>query len=574
MESKNIIRSLYECLNKLEKQKFKHLLVLVILSALLETIGLSLIVPLLSYIFDANATNSGVLEWLKSSLPSSSPQKIVILFLILFFTLKAFFLSFVSWFQSSFIHNVELSISNQLFKYMLKIPLSEHLKNHSSGLLQSVTVESNQFARGALRSTTYLISESIISVFILTYLLYFNFEATIVIFLFLFSVGLVYFLLIKNYLEKLGTHRIKYETERLKLAQNANQLKTEISIYHLENHNIAIFEDNNRLLERAYTTYSFLDSLPRIWIEYLIFLLLTMITIFCIYLRLDTDTLLLTLGVFAAAAFKLAPSINRIYNSLQNLRYVGSVIANVKKKKSSLDKLALQDKQHFERGKIETINLANVTFHYDSNSKHVGLDNVSLTINTGDYIGIIGRSGSGKSTLLNIILGLLPVESGSLKINDIDLVSNMSLCNVVGYVPQVVALIDSSIAENIAFGVPTDHIDYGKVNLCLQRVGLWDHVNSLADTIHTQVGELGNSLSGGQRQRVGIARALYRSPEILVLDESTSALDYENEEKILNVLANLDELKIILVVTHRETTLRDCNRVLKIEDGKLQLEER
>lgn len=569
MVSKPMFLSIFDCLTAHQKRNFIFLLVLVILSAVFEAVGLSLIVPLLSYLVDIKSSNSKVMEWLGLNLKFESADTVVVPFLFIFFTFKAIFLSFVSWFQAAFIHNVELRVSNQLFIYMLKLPLTQHLRNHSSDLLQAVTIESNQFARGALRSLTFLISETIVFVFIMTYLFYFNFEATLLVFLTLLSIGTFYYLFIKRYLEKLGAYRIMYETQRLKLAQNANQLKTEITIYNLEDHNIKNFVDNSKLLERAYKLYSFLDSLPRILIEYLIFVLLTVITIVCLYLQLDTSEMLLTLGLFSAAAFKLAPSINRIYNSLQNLRYVNSVISNVTKKLKGLDNSRFQNRKPIERGNLNKIRLANVTFNYGSNTKNDGVEDINLTINNGDYIGLIGTSGSGKSTLINIILGLLPISDGTVKFNDIDICAEMSLCNIVGYVPQTVALTDSSIAENVAFGVPKDEIDYFQVNLCLERVGLLNYVLDLPNSVQTHVGELGNSLSGGQRQRVGIARALYRCPEILVLDESTSALDYETENKILDVLANLEELKIIIVVTHRETTLRDCNRVIKIENGKL-----
>ena len=215
------------------------------------------------------------------------------------------------------------------------------------------------------------------------------------------------------------------------------------------------------------------------------------------------------------------------------------------------------------------LKIENITFSYDEFSEAV-LKNVSLTINKGDIVGIIGESGAGKSTFVDIILGINSVNSGKIFFNDM-LISDFrsEWFSQIGYIQQNVYLIDDTLASNIAFGIDKEKIDLNKLNLVIQQSNLFDFVNKLPDGINTEVGERGLRISGGQRQRIGIARALYREPNFLVFDEATSNLDVKTEKVILDTIKTLSKTKTIIIIAHRRSTLVFCSTIYKIEKGIL-----
>jgi ABC-type bacteriocin/lantibiotic exporter with double-glycine peptidase domain len=211
--------------------------------------------------------------------------------------------------------------------------------------------------------------------------------------------------------------------------------------------------------------------------------------------------------------------------------------------------------------------LENITYHY-SDTLEPAIKNISLTIKKGQSIALIGKSGSGKTTLVDIILGLLKIESGDIWVDGVSIYSNLRCWqNLIGYIPQSIFLIDDTIERNIAFGVPDHLIDYEKLDKAIQAAQLTELIEQLPNGIKTSVGERGVRLSGGQRQRVGIARALYHDREILVLDEATAALDNETESMVSESIRALSGTKTMIIIAHRLTTVKHCDRVYMLEKG-------
>jgi ABC-type multidrug transport system fused ATPase/permease subunit len=286
------------------------------------------------------------------------------------------------------------------------------------------------------------------------------------------------------------------------------------------------------------------------------------------------EGVIVTLGVFVAATFRILPSINRILGSLQNIKFY----------KSSIDLLyeefeITDDKSKLIRqnSKLRTFNksitISKVCFKYKGMDKIV-LDDVSLKLNIGSTTGIIGVSGSGKSTLINIIVGLFNPTSGEILLDEeFNISSNLSSWQkTIGYVSQDVFLSDDSILMNVAFGTKQEEIDVELINKVLKQAQLIEFIDSLPKGFHTKVGERGVQLSGGQRQRIGIARALYRQPDILILDEATSALDIKTEQDIMTSIDGLKGQLTIIIVTHRLITLKNCDDIYSIKEGKLTKE--
>ena len=281
----------------------------------------------------------------------------------------------------------------------------------------------------------------------------------------------------------------------------------------------------------------------------------------------DFATMISTLGLFVAATFRMIPSLNRMITSNQILKFTIfsiNVIHKELKLESAHDTNPIQD-FNFQN----VIELKNIIFKYDK-SNHV-LNKVSLKINKGDTVGIIGESGSGKSTLVDLLMGLIEPSSGEILVDGIkNFQLTKSWKNKIGYVSQSIYLMDDSIKNNIGFGISEKLIDETRVNNLLRQVKLDNFIKTLDKGINTKVGERGVQLSGGQRQRIGIARALYHDPDIIILDEATSALDLETERDIMDTFRGLKGKRTIIMIAHRISTLKDSDFLFKIEKGEIQ----
>jgi ABC-type multidrug transport system fused ATPase/permease subunit len=281
------------------------------------------------------------------------------------------------------------------------------------------------------------------------------------------------------------------------------------------------------------------------------------------------ESIMPTVGLFAAAAFRMMPSANRIFSSSQSLRYALPVLQNLYS-----ETVLLNQFQH-GRGHIVPlrffgqIQLNAVSYCYPG-EKDPSISDISLTINRGDSIGFIGGSGAGKSTLVNIILGLLTPSKGRILVRGQDIqVSLRDWRSIVGYVPQSIFLTDDTLRRNIAFGLPEDQIDDAAIERAVHAAQLEAFIDNLSNGLDTFVGERGARLSGGQLQRIGIARALYHDPQVLVLDEATSALDNATEKGVMEAIRALRGDKTILIVAHRLSTVVDCDFLYRLEHGTI-----
>jgi ABC-type multidrug transport system fused ATPase/permease subunit len=309
-------------------------------------------------------------------------------------------------------------------------------------------------------------------------------------------------------------------------------------------------------------------ALPRLWLELLAVTGLAALVLAMIGQGKPLDALLPTLGLFAAAAFRLMPSVNRILTSLHSLRFSLPVIDTIYNEFRLLG--ATMAPQRGERLSFDSgLALDQVKFRYPA-AEALALRGVSLAIQPGTSVGFIGGSGAGKSTLVDIILGLLVPASGSVTIDGVDIQTNLrGWQDQIGYVPQSIFLTDDTLRRNVAFGLPADQIDEAAVLRAIRAAQLEQFVNDLPQGLDTIVGERGVRLSGGQRQRIGIARALYHDPPVLVLDEATSSLDTTTERGVMEAVRALHGKKTLLIVAHRLTTVEHCDRLFRLERGRV-----
>ena len=314
--------------------------------------------------------------------------------------------------------------------------------------------------------------------------------------------------------------------------------------------------------------HSFLTNSSKIFLEYIVIILLISLIVVTMFLGYQYSNILSIVGVFVAIAFRYLPAINRVIYSLQSIKGYqdGSNIVYEELKNLRINEdINSKEKINFNK----KIVFEDVNFKYPS-SNHSNLSQINFTINKGDFIGVTGITGSGKSTLINLLLGLLKPSTGKILVDEINISNNLrNWQQKIGYVPQNIYLTDDTIKKNIALGVDEEQIDEKKINEVLKMSHLSNFIYSLDNKIETKVGERGVRMSGGQLQRIGIARALYRNAEIIVLDEATSSLDSITEDEIMTTIENFISLKTIIVVSHRPRCIKKCSKIINLNNGKI-----
>jgi len=313
--------------------------------------------------------------------------------------------------------------------------------------------------------------------------------------------------------------------------------------------------------------FSIAQALPRFGLEILTIAGLGVLVVTMVGSGRELDSILPVLGLFGAAAFRLLPAVNRLVGSLQLITLNRPLVEDLYRD------LALPTKLNESLSRIdnftETIDLDEISFSY-KNAPKPALHGVSLTVRRGEAVGLVGPSGSGKSTLVDVLLGLLAPQSGGVRVDGKDIQDDLRAWqNQIGYVPQSIFLIDDSLRNNVAFGIPKSKIDEQAVRDAIRSAQLEEFVATLPNGLDTVVGERGVRLSGGQRQRIGIARALYHNPSVLVLDEATSSLDTETEHGVMQAVQALQGDKTVIIVAHRLSTVEYCDRLYRLEDSRI-----
>jgi ABC-type bacteriocin/lantibiotic exporter with double-glycine peptidase domain len=381
---------------------------------------------------------------------------------------------------------------------------------------------------------------------------------------------LIIFLCMKGFVKKIGINRLEANNERYKILSIAFGSYKEVKIMGLENKFTNFFSKPANAYAITQARAKIIAQIPRYFLEIIVFggmLLLILILFYQGKSILETIPLV-TLYVFAA--YRLMPALQHIYASVIQIKFSESALDILY---FSLNNLKINEEKKTQFTSIpfkSDLILEDVSFKYSSSSK-LTLKNINLKIKVFSRVGIVGYSGSGKSTLVDIITGLQYPTQGYLKIDEIIISDDnkRKWQKKIGYVPQNIYLTDASVAENIAYGEKESEIDYKKIISICKIIDLNKFViNKLAKGYNTIVGERGAKLSGGQIQRIGIARALYFEPEILIFDESTSALDYYSEDLLIK---NINKLmnKTIIIITHRLTTLKNCDIIFVMEEGKI-----
>ncbi len=547
------------------------LLLMMIISMVLETLSISLIIPVLSILLDDNLLSKyqitkDILIYFNN--PSREDLIIGVMGIIVFvFLTKAAYLVLFNWRQAKFIYYIQTFVSKKLFSGYIFQPYSFHTKRNSSSLIRNIVTEVNTLT-SCYTALIILITEILVFIGIGTLLVMYEPIGSLITILIFSLSGTTFYLLFRNKIALWGNLRQGFDEKKIQYIQEGLGGIKESKIYGKELNFISQFFNQIVGSSEMGKRINFLSTFPRLFLELLIISAMSIFVIYLVTNLTPPENIIATLGLFAVAAFRLLPSVSKIIGSVQLLRYNSPVINLIHKELKILDETSQRNKYFDTLNFSKEIVLENVKFNYNKNERV--LDDINLIVNKGEKIGLIGETGSGKSTLIDLILGLIEPLNGSINVDGVNINKNIQgWQRNIGYVPQTIFLSDDTLRNNIAFGIKEDEIDESRVSEALASSQLDTFVSSLEDGVNTKVGERGVRLSGGQRQRIGIARALYNNPNLLVFDEATSSLDYETENEIISTI-NILKNKTIIIIAHRLNTLKHCNAIYELSLGRLQ----
>ncbi|MES2372490.1 MAG: ABC transporter ATP-binding protein [Bacteroidota bacterium] len=566
------LKKLLFVLDRPFKRKAVTLQGYLLIGVLFESLGMGLIIPLVAVIMNPKASEQNFfIRNLKNVTGDVSNQQLVFIVLgcfVLFYIIKTIFLSFVVWKQSEFTQGLSRNVSTRLYKGYLLQPYTFFLDKNSGVLMKNVISEVSTFT-GFVQSLMYLQTEISVLVGVVATLLFLQPMGAIIVFIFVGGVSYLLFSFSKKKVSVWGRSRQQYDALRAKnLSQGLTGI-SELKLFHKENFFLDKYDGFNRFFYDSQRKVQFIQQAQRFYVELVLIISIVLIALVVILQGKEIASILPSLSLFLFASLRLLPSSNRVIVNLQSMRFTKPAIDLVHNEFSVFraeETIARSSKIH----KIHSlISVKNLDFIYPTAAQKT-LDAIDLTIPVGSVTGIIGQSGSGKTTLVNILTGLLKASSGKILIDDHDVTQSIhELQKFIGYVPQHIFLIDDTLKRNIAFGVHDEEIDETRLSNVIAAAQLTAVVDQLPHGTDSIVGERGIKLSGGQRQRVGIARALYNQPEILILDEGTSALDTETENYIMESVAHLKGKHTIILVAHRYSTLHFCDMVYKMQNGRI-----
>jgi ABC-type multidrug transport system fused ATPase/permease subunit len=538
---------------------------------MLETLGIGLIIPALALMTQSNLVSKypALAPWM-TKLGNPSQEQLVVagmLVLVSVAVVKSLFLAFLASRQMRFWCELEADISQRLFAGYLRQPYTFHLQRNSAHLIHNATTQTSSFA-AVVQQGLVLTTESLVLLGISALLFAVEPIGALVVICIFGLPGWCFHRFTRGHILRWGAAaqhhlgmRIQHLQQGLGGAKDIKLLGREVEFldqYWIHNAGVA------RVGRRSHT----LQALPRLWLELFAAVGLAALVLVMIWQGKPLAAVIPTLGMFAAAAFRVMPSVNRILGGVQTARYALPAVDNLYN-----EFCLLRSTEVPRRGQPlpfkGALTLEAVSFRYPS-AESVALREVSLSIPRGASVGIIGGSGAGKSTLVDVILGLLTPDAGAVKIDGVDVQPNLRAWqDQLGYVPQSIYLSDDTLRRNVAFGLSADVIDEAAVVRAIHAAQLEKFVDDLPQGLETVVGERGVRLSGGQRQRIGIARALYHNPPVLVLDEATSSLDVDTERGIMDAVRAMRGDKTLLIVAHRLSTVEHCDRLFVLEHGRL-----
>ena len=573
-----LVQDLWRILKKGRKLQFLIVLSLMIVSGFSEAISIASLYPVVStFESPEKVFTIPFIGFFLNKFNLVSDKEIIATTVIIFvfFIILAAGIRIINLYSNSkFSADVGHDISCDLYESIIFLPYEEQIKLNSSQEIAALTTHiSNTII--IIEKFLQTITSTLVALFIFCVLIIIQLKVT---FFCIFILSISYYVISKLSRTRLINNSKKsvfFEEKLISYVQEGLGSLREIFLRSGQDFLLNKFKEKDKGLRNIKAENLLISGFPRYAIEALGVSALGFSLVYLYLLDYEKLQIISIIGTFALGAQRLLPVLQQIYYAWANIKSLSESLLTVSKKintNKELREIKVEAIKEFSFQK--RIELKNVYYKYSDDNLYA-LENVSLEINKGDKIGIVGKTGSGKSTLIDIIMGLIPPTKGSVLVDgkDIYLTQNRQLLNSwrnsLGHVPQSIFLLNSTISNNISFNFKSIENNKFKLNFAANISELDEFLNSKKYGFETLVGERGKNLSGGQRQRISIARAMYDNPKVLFFDEATSALDQETEKKIISNIDNLNDQKTLIMISHRLSILRNCQRIFKIDKGKI-----
>ena len=564
---KKALDNIRKILSKSQKKKLMIITILLVGSIFLEFFGIGLLIPIMAIVLSPDYLESNVYYNMLSLFLESnkiiSIKYFIIFSTLIFYLLKSVYVVLFHFKQNNFLANLNSSLSSRLYH---KYSFSQYSSLKSKGtaeMYKNIKVEANATV-AYLTALLNFVSEALILLAIISLLFIFDFKTTLIISIVIALFSAIFIKAFKFRINWLGNERQALDDLISKRLLDYLNGINDIIQYQKQSFfliNISKLFNKKASIDSSYST---INVLPKIFLELLVIIITIGSIIYMMYNNFDPGLIGLTIGIYASASFKIMPSISKLMVSGQSLKfYEPALNLYVNEINSSNSKISNSN----HKISFNTLSISSLNFKYDHNE--IVFENANFEVSKTDFIGLQGNSGSGKSTLTSILVGFLVDFSAHVFLNGERVNQSLSfLRSIISYVPQKVFLFNDNIKNNITFGEDFDIDFMNKILLC---VGLISFKDNTRDILNTNVGESGSNLSGGQSQRVVIARALFKNPEILILDESLSGLETKMGEEILtNIRNHFDNITIILI-SHNLSYYKLCNKIYEISNKRIKL---
>ncbi len=571
------ISRIFKLLPNSYKRKSIFQLILMIINSFVDLLGLAAVIPLLAALLKEGFIHQQKqLDWLYQTMGFSEDKWFVVFIcacVILIIIIKNIFGLWVNQRQMLYSGEVYECLSSKMFWNTYQKGLL-YFNNENSNKIQNSIVRIPQNLTIMMNTGIFqFLNEIIVMFLIIISITIYDPKIIVVLILTIVPVFMVFYRFNAAFIKKTSREINDLMPQITKPVYEMSFGYVDVAISGVFNSFQSLFSQKINEIKIKQTKMSLLNVIPLRLVEITVIGTVIIILLYGVFVLQSVESIITLLGVFGLAAYRIVPSANRLMMAVINMKsyeYTLDSIERVISENKDVNLLHKLDEIQF----LDTINITDLSFRFPDATEAL-LDKISVEIKKGEVIGIIGRSGSGKTTLMNILLGFVQPTYGSIKIDGKELTKeNINAWqNLLGYVRQDVFLIDGSIAENVAFGVKKEDIDYSKLHETLKIASLKDFIEELPEGVDTNIGERGSKVSGGQRQRIGIARALYHGAEVLFFDEATSALDEKTEQEITEAIESLNQYNLTMVIiAHRLSSLKYCDKIYRVEDGGIFLE--
>ncbi len=582
---KKDLYNIFSILSKKQKIQVYIVFIFSLFSVFFDLIGIGMIIPLTNIILGNTNFLLSEIEIINKFLNSVDQTSLLfyaIVFFLIFYIVKTLYSTFVLWYQKKFIYLTSKDFGAKLLTKYFNESYLDFLKRKQSELTRNIVFESGIFVTAIIQSLINLSVELLLLIGISALLIFYDPNSAIVLLFTTVVIGGLYILFIKKKLNILGQQRQNLTSEMLKILSESFILQKEVRILNKQNYIQDLYNDKATKIAKISIFEQVINNIPKIWFELIAVIGLAFIVFYFLFFNIEINKLIPLLGLYAAAIFRLIPCANRIIGGLNNVihnlpsfRVLFDEFKSIRyesfDKSEKTEKFIKFDNFIYENFNPNLISLKNISFSFGREKNNEKLFNkVSLDFEKNHITALIGKSGCGKSTLANIISGLITNYDGRLLINNRDNFNIDILKRSVGYVPQITNLLDTSLANNICFGLLEKEIKKNKLINIIEKVELTELVKKLKNGLDTVIGDQGLTLSGGQRQKIALARTLYLDPKIIIFDESTNSLDKKSEEQFFKNILKFKHEKIIICITHDMGLSKYFDKIYKISQGSIE----